>query len=90
MIDFNQCHVDSRASDNGWYVNIRGLRGLAVTNYAGRELLSFRLNVSTVCNTWFEVKGIPKAHNNIQRVRSGTVLIMPLFDRTVTTTLTVL
>ena len=81
--------MDSRASDNGWYVNIRGLRGLAVTNYAGRELLSFRLNVSTVCNTWFEVKGIPKAHN-IQRVRSGTVLIMPLFDRTVTATLTLL
>ena len=60
--------MGSRASDNGWYVNVRDPRGLAETNYAGRELLSFRLNKSTVCNTWFEVKDIPKAHSNIRRV----------------------
>ena len=53
-------NVDNDAS--GQRSNVLGPQGHGELNEAGKELLSFlSINEATVCNTWYQKKGIHKA-----------------------------
>ena len=55
-------HENDDDDESGQSSNVLGPHGHGELNEAGRELLSFlSINEATVCNTWYQKKGIHKA-----------------------------